>query len=169
MVEISHRCPSCGASVRDAEALFCAECGTSLAKDGTETSSATTESHADAVPPKVDISETTTVAEQAPSDKPATEPQSPTRPAINRSPTESHHQHRIADKTRETLHRASVVASAAARGVIEEPVKRVEQIRHVSHTMIEEASYDPSLRFVLVALGLFVMFIILLVASKVMG
>jgi len=35
--------------------------------------------------------------------------------------------------------------------------------------MIEEAHYDPSLRFVLVALGLFVVFIILLVLSKVMG
>jgi len=35
--------------------------------------------------------------------------------------------------------------------------------------MFEEASYDPSLRFVLVALGLFIVFIILLVLSKVMG
>jgi hypothetical protein len=35
--------------------------------------------------------------------------------------------------------------------------------------MLEEAHYDPSLRFVLVALGLFFLFIILLVLSKVMG
>lgn len=83
--------------------------------------------------------------------------------------TASSHPQRIADKTRETLHRASAVASAAARGVIEEPVKRVERIRHASTHVIEEASYDPSLRFVLVALGLFVVFLILLVLSKVMG
>jgi len=72
---------------------------------------------------------------------------------------------RRGDRTRQRLHRASAVA----RGVIEDEVKRVERIRHVSTTIVEEASYDPSLRFVLVALGLFVVFIILLVLSKVMG
>ena len=55
------------------------------------------------------------------------------------------------------------------RGVIEEPAKRVGQIRQASTVVIEEASYDPSLRFVLVALGLFVLFVVLLVLSKVMG
>ena len=60
-------------------------------------------------------------------------------------------------------------ASSAARGAIEENVKRVDKIRHVSTAMIEEASYDPSMRFVLVALALFVVFVILLVLSKVMG
>jgi len=71
----------------------------------------------------------------------------------------------VAERTRETLHRASTVA----RGVIEDEVKRVEKIRQVSSVVIEEASYDPSLRFVLVALVLFIVFIILLVLSKVMG
>ena len=76
---------------------------------------------------------------------------------------------RRGDKTRERLHRASEVARGVTRGVIEEPAKRVEKIRHVSNVVIEEASYDPSLRFVLVALALFVVFIVLLVLSKVMG
>lgn len=69
------------------------------------------------------------------------------------------------ERTRQTLHRASNVA----RGAIEDNVKRVEKIHHVSTVMIEEATYDPSLRFVLVALGLFVVFVVLLVLSKVMG
>ncbi len=60
-------------------------------------------------------------------------------------------------------------ASNAARGALEDNVKRVEKIHHVSTAMFEEASYDPSLRFVLVALALFVVFVILLVLSKVMG
>jgi hypothetical protein len=77
--------------------------------------------------------------------------------------------HRRGEKTRERLHRASEVARGVTRGVIEEPAKRVEKIRHASTVVIEEASYDPSLRFVLVALGLFVVFVILLVLSKVMG
>ncbi len=48
-------------------------------------------------------------------------------------------------------------------------MKRVEKIHHVSSAMIEEAHYDPSLRFVLVALGLFLVFVVLLILSKVMG
>ncbi|MGQ0762052.1 MAG: hypothetical protein ACT4OT_08560 [Acidobacteriota bacterium] len=77
--------------------------------------------------------------------------------------------HRRGEKTRERLHRASEVARGVGRGVIEEPAKRVEKIRHASNVVIEEASYDPSLRFVLVALALFVVFVVLLVLSKVMG
>ena len=69
------------------------------------------------------------------------------------------------ERTRERLQRASNVA----RGALEDNVKRVEKIRHVSSAMLEEASYDPSLRFVLVALALFVIFLVLLLLSKVMG
>jgi hypothetical protein len=149
--EISHRCPSCGAAVREREALFCPECGKAL-KD---TSPAPT------APEPNKIVETAA----------ATEPEPPTVSTPSQlettevETTASRHPQRIAEKTRETLHRAS----AAARGVIEEPVRRVEKIRHASTHVIEEASYDPSLRFVLVALGLFVVFLILLVLSKVMG
>jgi hypothetical protein len=71
----------------------------------------------------------------------------------------------VRERTRETLQRAS----QRTRGAIEGNVKRVEKIHHVSSVVFEEAHYDPSLRFVLVALGLFVLFIVLLVLSKVMG
>ena len=150
--EISHRCSSCGATVREREALFCPECGKAL-KD-------TSPAPASVEPDGIEQHPATAGPE---SEKPTI-----SAPAKAES-TANSHQHRIADKTRETLHRASAVASAAARGVIEEPVKRVEKIRHASSHVIEEASYDPSLRFVLVALGLFVVFLILLVLSKVMG
>jgi hypothetical protein len=69
------------------------------------------------------------------------------------------------ERTRERLHRASSVA----RGALEDNVKRVEKLHDFSTAMLEEATYDPSLRFVLVALGLFVVFVILLILSKVMG
>ena len=46
---------------------------------------------------------------------------------------------------------------------------RVKQIRKVSSVMIDQAAYDPSLRFLLVAAGLFIMFIVLLILSKVIG
>jgi hypothetical protein len=46
---------------------------------------------------------------------------------------------------------------------------RVEQIRKVSSVMIDQAAYDPSLRFLLVAAAFFVLFLVLLILSKVIG
>jgi hypothetical protein len=54
-------------------------------------------------------------------------------------------------------------------GVAENVRERVEKIRHVSSVMIDQAAYDPSLRFLLVAAVLFVLFLILLILSKVIG
>jgi len=46
---------------------------------------------------------------------------------------------------------------------------RVEKIRHVSSVMIDQAAYDPSLRFLLVAAAFFILFLVLLILSKVIG
>ncbi len=211
--EISRRCSSCGASIRERDALFCAECGKPLptnskadedsvqspaASQTDETVNATqadesvnatqvdesvNASQAPEPANAKDGSEAELPAEQtSPSSDTTERPQQPTPPVgltekRERSPqtegdgakTEQNVAARphpgMAERTRETLHRASTVA----RGVIEDEVKRVEKIRHVSSVVIEEASYDPSLRFVLVAVALFIVFIILLVLSKVMG
>lgn len=45
----------------------------------------------------------------------------------------------------------------------------LEKIKHVSSVVIDQAAYDPSLRFLLVAAALFVVFIIVLILSKVIG
>ena len=182
MIEISHRCPSCGASVRDGDALFCPECGKPLAEkaaatnagESVEAVNSSTEAAAESVASPGPSPDPETIAEAAASES-AKEADSSAPPPITEAAVEtkddgtSQTVHRRGEKTRERLHRASEVARGVTRGVIEEPVKRVEKIRHASTVVIEEASYDPSLRFVLVALGLFVVFIILLVVSKVMG
>ncbi|HEY6045559.1 MAG TPA: zinc ribbon domain-containing protein [Pyrinomonadaceae bacterium] len=183
--EISHRCPSCGVSVRDRDALFCYECGKPLSSKTKKSEPA----EAGEVSPDAavaDKSQPAAVADETAAEPktdgghlPVSEPviASADKPAD--APSDSYLKPdestglppgaRRGDKTRERLHRASEVARGVTRGVIEEPAKRVEKIRQVSNVVIEEASYDPSLRFVLVALGLFVVFIILLVLSKVMG
>ena len=46
---------------------------------------------------------------------------------------------------------------------------RVEKIRLVSSVMIDQAAYDPSLRFLLVAAAFFILFLVLLILSKVIG
>ena len=46
---------------------------------------------------------------------------------------------------------------------------RVEKLRKVSRVVIDQAAYDPSLRFLLVAAALFLLFVILLILSKVLS
>jgi hypothetical protein len=48
----------------------------------------------------------------------------------------------------------------------EDGLNRVEKFRQISGAMIDEAAYDPSLRFVLVAAVLFVLFLVLLLLSE---
>lgn len=50
-----------------------------------------------------------------------------------------------------------------------QPMSRVEKFRRVSSVMIDQAAYDPSLRFLLVAAALFLLFLVLLILSKVIG
>ncbi|HTD86739.1 MAG TPA: hypothetical protein VK850_09195 [Candidatus Binatia bacterium] len=84
---------------------------------------------------------------------------------VEKTPADTRERATARERTRETLQRAS----QRTRGAIEGNVKRVEKIHQVSSVVLEEATYDPSLRFVLVALGLFGLFVVLLVLSKVMG
>ena len=46
---------------------------------------------------------------------------------------------------------------------------RMEKFRRVSSIMIDQAAYDPSLRFLLVAAAFFILFLVLLILSKVIG
>jgi hypothetical protein len=46
---------------------------------------------------------------------------------------------------------------------------RVAKLREVSSVVIDQAAYDPSLRFLLVAAAFFVLFLLLLILSKVIG
>ena len=69
--------------------------------------------------------------------------------------------------TTQTL--TSANTAAGLTGVADNVRDRVEKIRHVSSVVIDQAGYDPSLRFLLVAAVLFVLFVVLLILSKVIG
>ena len=155
--EISHRCPACGVSLRDfgEGVMFCPECGKPLADSQTIQGN---EAEANSInTPAVASPSTATKPTDGQTDPPNTVDKNPASKPDERGSAR--------ERTRETLQRAS----QRTRGAIEGNVKRVEKIHHASSVMLEEAHYDPSLRFVLVALGLFVLFIVLLVLSKVMG
>lgn len=46
---------------------------------------------------------------------------------------------------------------------------RVEKLQKFSSVVIDQAAYDPSLRFLLVAAVFFLLFLVLLILSKVIG
>jgi predicted nucleic acid-binding Zn-ribbon protein len=141
--EISHRCASCGASIRE-PAMFCPDCGKPLSQPAGE--------------PKPQLA----IEAPVPAVANVTAQDSIKKLDPQAAPVSKTGKY---EKARESLHRAST----ATREALADNVKRVEKIRHVSSAVLEEATYDPSLRFVLVALGIFVVFLVLLLLSKVMG
>ena len=64
---------------------------------------------------------------------------------------------------------SSTPAPSGLTGVADNVRDRVEKIKHVSSVVIDQAGYDPSLRFILVAVAIFVVFLVLLILSKVIG
>jgi zinc-ribbon domain len=68
-----------------------------------------------------------------------------------------------------TVHPSHTQHTTGIAGVADNVRERVEKIKHVSSVMIDQASYDPSLRFLLVTALLFVVFLVLLILSKVIG
>ena len=69
----------------------------------------------------------------------------------------------------QAIHPSPNPSPTALHGVAENVRDRVERIRHVSSVVIDQAAYDPSLRFLLVAFVLFLLFIVLVILSKVLG
>jgi uncharacterized Zn finger protein (UPF0148 family) len=75
----------------------------------------------------------------------------------------------IPQNSTEALTEHSAEPTAARPGVADNVRDRVEKIRQVSSVVIDQAAYDPSLRFLLITAVLFVVFLVLLILSKVIG
>ena len=137
--EIARRCSACGVSVRQ-QAAFCPQCGNPVATQTTTTTSVS------------DTAIDNAPTEALRPDLAATQPLSAIAPAAPESaPTQA-------------------LNSVPHRKVHEDGVRgRVEKFRKVSSLVIDQAAYDPSLRFLLVAAGLFLLFLVLLILSKVIG
>lgn len=147
--EISRRCLSCGASVRQA-ALFCPQCGQPL-------------NHGD-------VDSDTQEAEQ---DRRGHDPLL-TQPLLNAEAPAILETQPLIPKPdrRDTMIDLGVPQRAEEQPrpeVHQGPLGRVEKIKKVSSVVLDQAAYDPSLRFLLVAAILFVIFLVLMILSKVIG
>jgi hypothetical protein len=69
----------------------------------------------------------------------------------------------------EVRHERRSVRTAAREAVEEKLGPRVEKLRHASNVMLEEASDDPSLRFVLVAAAAVIISLLLLLLNYLLG
>lgn len=72
----------------------------------------------------------------------------------------------LSSEERSRRQRVTASAREKSEGKI---APRVEKLRHASGAMLEEASYDPSLRFVLVAIAIFLLSLLLLLLNRLLG
>jgi hypothetical protein len=146
--EIDRRCILCGAAVRP-RATFCPQCGQPVPE------------HGKASETKVDLNQTQAI--------------------VNTNETVSFRREPVTDLS-ETAEPVVAVPTAVppsaepappvqniARAKEPRAKGRVDKIRRASSVVIDQAAYDPSLRFVLVAAAFFLLFLFLLVMSKVLG
>jgi zinc ribbon protein len=177
--EISRRCSACGASIR-AVALFCPQCGKELPQREAQSSSpllaaelTSTKNTAplenDEIASQQAMSQTMAIERpELPPDTIAIEPQpkslSETIAVEKPSPsTKTETAPRVRGAVGTKLQRATTMA----RGVEGDVKHRVQKVRQISHVVIDEAGYDPSLRFVLVAAALFVLFLLIVLLNKI--
>jgi hypothetical protein len=182
--EIARRCQDCGASVRSGS-FFCPQCGRPLKAGATNADRAAAPGTTPARR-KTDTGEAVAPTRDASGSEPdaaagimsaqaisPTAPPPPPPPAPRGTADEGQGHAEVAGARadsggggRSTRQRVT----AAARDVVEEKLSpRVEKLRHASNIMLEEAAYDPSLRFVLVAVAFILLSLLLLLLNYLLG
>jgi hypothetical protein len=161
--EIARRCSSCGASIREA-ASFCPQCGEKLARENPENDKP---NYSAVTAPLVDVPEAKQSARvdvPAPALQPVENPPGTNPKKENVSePQKTQAGQAPVGKVRGGIQRATTLA----RGVEGDVIHRVQKVREISSVVLDEAGYDPSLRFLLVACALFVVFLIIVVLNKI--
>ncbi|CAN5777676.1 hypothetical protein BH18ACI4_BH18ACI4_24210 [soil metagenome] len=155
--EIARRCHSCGVSIR-VRASFCSQCGKAL----TPKPDAAKEADGEALTLLSGTPELTAETSGSAATQPlnSEETELPRTAALT-SPATPRKQPK-----RATVGMVHTAGSLPREVIGEDGSKRVEKFRQISSAVIDEAAYDPSLRFVLVAAVLFILFLFLLLLSE---
>ncbi len=156
--EIARRCHSCGASIRDL-AFFCPECGKELKTSGEldRPSESTAPIESGITSPLVEPKEQ---KDQLETNRPAGLPQE-MKPGAANPAKETPRAPAVGDG-RGRVQRATGLAKSVGGDV----VQRGHKLREMSSVVLDEAHYDPSLRFVLVAAALFILFLVIMLLNK---
>ena len=155
--EIARRCHSCGASIRE-KAAFCPQCGKEQKTQPASEESAAIHDTEDVVRDNRTLTETDFQKREAvAAPKAASEPRKPTVARVARQ------------KAVEEVGARIQRATTRARDVEGNVIHRVQKFREISSVVLDEAGYDPSLRFVLVAAALFLLFVLIMLLNKLIG
>ena len=147
--QIARRCPSCGVSLRE-RAFFCPQCGNSLTNESSDTVRDLNQTIAESQPrPTMPLAPTT------PLNSPVELPTQPLRRPGGNAPQYG---------ARQKIQHRTSLQKKTANGL-----QKVEKIRKISSVVLDEAAYDPSLRFVLVAAALLIIFLTILIMSRLIG
>jgi hypothetical protein len=153
---IARRCPWCGITIRE-QAFFCPQCGNDLTQLHPDFS-ATMVELAPQESKQKDTAEL--IAPAAAEEPPAKAAPASSAPVKSRKPA-------IGSQALGKMGAGIQKATHVARDVEGNVAHRVQKLRDASNVVIDEASYDASLRFVLVAVVLFILFLVILILSKV--
>ena len=171
--QISRRCRSCGASIRTRGA-FCPQCGKPTTEapvdDPSRERAVETEEVFDAAETEsVDLS-TLATADLTPNPVAIAEtiPLEPIATDIDRTAALHDSRATVPLKPHPTVVRHDGSRSRPVREAFGGDVKKgLGKVREISTVVLDEASYDPSARFVLVAAVLFILFLIILLLSEI--
>ena len=159
--EISHRCTACGAAIR-AHAQFCPQCGKQLKKAASDALPAAKATEAQPSG-RIDRELKTTPLPPAPA---VLEPAQQDAQSSAESQASVEAAEEAPPAAKDEKHAKKNRVKQAARGVVQENVRpRVEKLRKASNVVIEEVAIDPSLRFILIAVLIFIIFITMLLLS----
>jgi hypothetical protein len=193
--EIARRCSACGASIR-VRGSFCPECGKPLSSKSDGDVSGDSQAVAPLAVTQDLAAETAQLSEKTLSDINLSDSQLSDSESSDTAPLDSSaitHPLDYSAVTKPLDSRDTVAAPGsltteapatqkrprqATVGMVQHSgvpprrvrddgeLNRVEKFRQMSSAVIDEAGYDPSLRFVLVAAVLFVLFLVLLLVSE---
>ena len=171
--EIARRCPTCGASIREV-ALFCPQCGNAqpsrpaVAATEPETNPKNTAPLEDKAVASPSFSDT--IAIERFEDRPAVpdEPRSMSDTMVIERP-ERPTQASAGPGVRGAVGARIQRATSIARDVEGDVIYHVQKVREVSSVVLDEAGNDPGLRFVLVAVIVFVLFLVIVLLNKLIA
>jgi DNA-directed RNA polymerase subunit M/transcription elongation factor TFIIS len=171
--QIARRCPKCGASIREV-ALFCPQCGNALPPRNASQSQSPVTSKPDEVnrrdtaplddaevQSQRDFSDTVAIQRSETRDEPRSIPNPPAIDKAGERPIDP-----ARPRARGVVGTKIQRATTMARGVEGDVLQRVQKVRDISSVVFDEAAYDPSLRFVLVAAIVFGLFLVIVLLNR---
>jgi hypothetical protein len=164
--EIARRCTVCGASIRQ-RAAFCPQCGQPLTNQ-LDAEKADTQLLSEKADTQL-LSEPPTEKQKSLTDFESAPTVALNKKDIESAPTVALSRAEIEASRRRRAGQTSKLKPGRVGTHAENVREQVEKIRKVSHVVLDQAAYDPSVRFLLVAAAFLVLFVVLLIANRVLG